>query len=107
VRAGPEERRRPGSQSALVRRRKRLDDLAALDAGKETLAEFAGEWWDLHAETLARSTKGYATVLDRYIVPRLGSLRLRDIRPQVVERFKRDLATSRPLASGPRRRARP
>jgi integrase len=78
-----------------VHRRKRLDDLAALDAGKETLAEFAVEWWELHAETLARSTKEvYATVLDRYIVPRLGSLRLRDIRPQVVERFKRDLGAS-------------
>ena len=78
-----------------VHRRKRLDDLAALDAGKETLAEFAREWWELHAETLARSTQEvYAIVLDRYIVPRLGSLRLREIRPQVVERFKRDLATA-------------
>jgi integrase len=78
-----------------VHRRKRLDDLAALDAGKETLAEFAREWWELHAETLARSTQEvYATVLDRYIVPRLGSLRLREIRPQIVERFKRDLATA-------------
>jgi len=37
-----------------VHRRRRLDDLAALDAGKETLAEFADEWWDLHASRLRR-----------------------------------------------------
>ena len=61
-----------------VHRRKRLDDLAALDAGKETLAEFAGEWWELHAVTLAKATQeAYATILDVHILTRLGSLRLR------------------------------
>ena len=37
--------------------------LAALDAGKETLTEFAGEWWELHAFTLAKATQeSYATM---------------------------------------------
>jgi integrase len=83
------------SFDAEVHRLKRLDDLAALNAGKETLAEFAAEWWDLHAVTLATATQvAYASILDVHIIPRLGGHRLRDIRPKVVERFKRDLIRS-------------
>ena len=35
---------------AELRRKKRTGELAVLDAGKETLAEFGEEWWKLHAE---------------------------------------------------------
>ena len=35
---------------AEVRRKRRTGELAALDAGKETLAEFGEEWWKLYAE---------------------------------------------------------
>jgi hypothetical protein len=40
---------------------KRADDLTALDAGKETLAELAAEWWEQYAvSNLARTTlNGY------------------------------------------------
>ena len=43
---------------AELRRRRRLGDLDLLDAGRETLADFAREWWRLYAEpTLARKTR--------------------------------------------------
>ena len=42
---------------AKVRTLKRMGDLAELDAGTETLAEFWEEWWRLHAEpNLERAT---------------------------------------------------
>lgn len=42
---------------AEIRRRSRAGDLAALDAGQETLQEFAEEWWQLYAEpNLAATT---------------------------------------------------
>src|SRR3954468_22096881 len=42
---------------AKVRTLKRADDLVQLDAGKETLAQFAAEWWEQYAVgNLARKT---------------------------------------------------
>ena len=61
---------------AELRRKRRTGELAALDAGKETLAEFGEEWWKLYAEpNLAASTlKVYAILWDTHVLPRLGSL---------------------------------
>lgn len=75
---------------AEIKRRKRLGDLASLDAGKQTLADFAGEWWELYAKThLARSTQElYASLLDGHIMPMLGPMPLREITPEAIERWK-------------------
>ncbi len=81
---------------AEVRRRKRVEDLASLDAGRETLQEFAEEWWQLHALlNLAPATlANYATLWDAHVLPRLGALRLRDLNPEVIARFRADLTRS-------------
>jgi hypothetical protein len=78
---------------AELRRKRRTGELAALDAGKETLAEFGEEWWKLYAEpNLAASTlKVYAIPWDTHVLPRLGSLRLREITPSIVTRFRLEL----------------
>ena len=78
---------------ADLRRRRRLGELALLDAGRETLAEFAQEWWRVYAEpNLARKTlQIYADLWDRHVLPRLGGFELRRITPQVVETFQADL----------------
>ena len=78
---------------AEIVRRKRSGELARLDAGKEPLAEFGEEWWRLHAEpNLARSTlKGYASIWDTHVLPRLGSVPLRELTPDVVNRFRLEL----------------
>ena len=39
---------------AELRRKRRTGELTALDAGKETLAEFGEEWWKLDAEPISR-----------------------------------------------------
>ena len=81
---------------AEVRRRKRVEDLASLDAGRETLQEFAEKWWQLHALlNLAPATlANYATLWDAHVLPRLGAMRLRDLNPEVIARFRADLTRS-------------
>jgi len=76
-----------------VRLAKRAGDLPSLDAGRQTLAEFAAEWWDVYAKAnLETATlKTYASVWNRHALPRLGHLRLRDLSPAVIARFRREL----------------
>lgn len=78
---------------AELRRRKRTGELAALDAGKESLAEFGEEWWRMYGEpNLAASTlQVYAVLWDAHILPRLGSHTLRELSPAVLTRFRLEL----------------
>src|SRR6266545_3935478 len=79
---------------AEIRRRKRTGELATMDAGKETLATFSEEWWRLYAvPNLAPKTlRVYADLWDRYVLPRLGGYPLRNLTPEVLARFRADLA---------------
>ena len=78
---------------AEVRRRKRLGDLAMLDAGRETLADFAHDWFRLYARlNLAQTTlESYVFLWDRYVLPRLGDIELRRLTPQLIETFRSEL----------------
>ena len=78
---------------AELRRRRRLGELELLDAGRETLADFAREWWKVYAEpNLARKTLDvYADLWDRHVLVRLGSIELRRLTPQLVEEFQAEL----------------
>jgi integrase len=79
--------------AAELRRRKRTGEIALLDAGKETLAAFGEDWWQLYAEpNLAATTlTTYATMWDAYVLPHLGSHPLRDLTPTVINRFRLEL----------------
>ncbi len=76
-----------------VRTLKRSDALADLDAGRETLAEFAEQWWQLYAvPNLERRTlQNYAHFWNRHALPRLGAVRLRDLTPQAIVGFRAEL----------------
>jgi integrase len=78
---------------ADITRRKRLGQLAQIDAGRQTVAEFAREWWRVHAEPnlSPRTRESYAVVFDKHILPRLGGLPLRDVAPAVVAGLSADL----------------
>ena len=78
---------------AELRRRKRLGELALLDAGKQPLREFGKEWWRLYAEpNLARATlELYAMLWDTHILPRLGAVTLRELTPELLGRFRLEL----------------
>lgn len=74
-------------------RKKRTGELAQLDAGKELLADFGEEWWRLYAEpNLAKSTlQVYAVQWDAHVLPRLGSIPLRELTPDIINRFRLEL----------------
>lgn len=78
---------------AEIVRRKRTGDLDLLSGGRQTLANFAQEWWKLYAapNLAARTLPSYAGLWDRHVLPRLGSMRLSTITPEVVERFRAEL----------------
>ncbi len=78
---------------AEVVRRKRTGDLDLLSGGRQTLADFAQEWWKLYAapNLAARTLRSYAGLWDRHVLPRLGSMRLNAITPEAVERFRAEL----------------
>jgi integrase len=80
---------------AEVIRRKRTGDLDLLTGGRETLADFAEEWWRLYAtpNLASRTLRSYAGLWDRHVLPRLGSMRLNAITPEVIERYRADLET--------------
>jgi len=76
-----------------VRTLKRSDGLAQLDAGTETFAEFAAEWWELYAKpNLERATlSNYASVFNKHLLPRIGHMRLRDLSVPTLMRLRADL----------------
>jgi len=78
---------------ADITRRKRLGQLAQIDAGRQTVAEFAREWWRIHAEPnlTPRTRETYAIVFDKHILPRVGGLPLREVTPAVVAGLSADL----------------
>ena len=84
------------SFDAEVRRRKRAGDLAVHSAGKESLADFAEKWFELYAAaTLARSTlTSYASTWDRHVLPRLGGFALRDLTPELIQRYAAELRSA-------------
>jgi hypothetical protein len=65
----------------------------AIDAGSESLGAAIESWWTDHVEpTVSLNTrKVYATCLDRYLLPRLGKVPIRDIDPAAVIGLQRDL----------------
>ena len=78
------------AQVRRERQRRGVDHVVDSDV---TLEDFAGEWWTSYAEVhlSARTRANYAVALDLRIVPQLGSMRLREIRPAVVESWIADL----------------
>jgi integrase len=81
---------------AEVRRQRRAGSLPTLDAGTETLGEYVTETWAAaHAATLAAKTRlHYASLYDYHLRPYLGSIFLREIKPEVIGRWQADRLAS-------------
>jgi integrase len=82
---------------AEIKRRKRLGQLPNMDAGKQSVADFArDEWWPLYVvpNLAARTQTGYAAVFDKHLLPRVGAMPLRDVTPRVIARLRVELEAS-------------
>jgi integrase len=78
---------------AELLRRKALGEFAFLEASNKRVEDLARDWWEIYAKpNLAYNTlAGYAPALDKHVLPRLGRLKLRDVTPEVLARFRADL----------------
>ena len=78
---------------ADVKRRKALGDLSTLVARDQTLDDLAGDWYEFYAEpNLADNTLiKYRRALRDHVLPELGHLRVAEVTPEVVARFRTDL----------------
>lgn len=76
-----------------LKRKKRLGELAAADAGTESLDQYATEVWaKAHTAHLkAETRRKYACVFDKHVSPRLGGMQLRNIDPETVATFQSDM----------------
>jgi len=62
----------------------------------QTLEEFIGEWWEKHAvPVLAPGTlASYVHPLDKWIVPYLGRLRMRDLTREAIDGYRASLVAA-------------
>jgi integrase len=90
---------------AEVKRRARLGELVAIDAGRKRLDEFAAEWMRAYGKpNLApRTVKSYAETWDLHVSPRIGGLRLREVTVEACQRFAADTEAAGVGASTRRR----
>src|SRR3954451_4597019 len=85
------DRRRDADRfDAEVTRRRQLGDLAAFDAGRESLDDFVTQTWaPTYAVTLAPKTRQhYANLYDFHISPELGGVSLRDLKAERIARWQ-------------------
>ena len=76
-----------------MRRRKQLGELGELETGRQTLDEWAREWFRTYARpNLAGHTLVYyARTWDKHVLSRLGEYELRRITPAVIAEFADEL----------------
>ncbi len=76
-----------------LRRRKQLGELVGFETGRQTLDEWAREWFRTYARpNLAGHTLVYyARAWDKHVLPKLGEYELRRITPAVIAEFADEL----------------
>jgi integrase len=81
---------------AELRRRKALGELALFERRNSPVERLATEWWSKHAvPNLAEWTlRKYERMLVKHIQPRLGSMRVGEVTPEVVADFRARLERS-------------
>jgi integrase len=64
-----------------------------VDRSALTVGEYLTEWLETHQASVKRGTiAGYRADVERYILPRIGGLRLQSLRPAILSKLYRELA---------------
>ena len=86
------------AEAALARVVADLDSGRYRDDGRRTVAGYLSEWLENKVTDGLRPTteRSYRQHVEQYLVPSLGHLRLRDIRPAHISRFLRELGEPKP-----------
>jgi integrase len=80
---------------AEVKRKRRLGELALMERGTESLADFVQEWYAKYAvpNLEPRTIDLYEWLLNSHILPGLGCLPLRELSTETITGWRADLAT--------------
>ena len=85
------------SQSAKLARDKARIALANRDyipADKLTVGDYLETWISNHAQRIKPTTlDGYLDLINAYLIPKLGSIKLQELRPTHIQTFYNDLLT--------------
>jgi integrase len=68
---------------------RRLGKLGLMDASRVTLAEFGQEWLVAYAvpNLEPKTLRTYESLWDRHVLPNIGGVELRQLRPAVLDQF--------------------
>lgn len=67
-----------------------------LDVQKLTVAQWMRRWHEVYCAQLAPATKrSYSNSIDKHIVPHIGGLLLRDLRPDIIQAFVNALSSAK------------
>ena len=68
---------------------RRLGELGLMDAGRVTLADFGQEWLVAYAvpNLEPKTLRTYESLWDRHVLPNIGGVELRQLRPAVLDRY--------------------
>jgi len=73
-----------------------------VDRSALTVGEYLTEWLAAHEASVKRGTiAGYRADVERYLIPRIGGLRLQSLRPAMLSKLYRDLAERGGRDGGP------
>lgn len=65
-----------------------------------TLKDYLPQWFESHKKMLAPNTiNGYAVNINNHIIPQIGTLKLKDIKPKHLEAFYSTLMTDKELSA--------
>jgi integrase len=85
-------RYRGGRQSARDEAGRKARRGEYVDRSAITVAEYLSGWLTAHSlETKPKTLAGYRWLIDRYVIPRLGGLRVQAVRPSDVSTLYREL----------------
>ena len=83
------------AKAARARALVSLSDRNFIEPAKVTLGDFLTSWIEIHARSVKESTAAsYRANITNYLIPRLGHLKVQEIRPSDLERYFGELSAS-------------
>lgn len=80
------------AESALREYKAKTELDIIIPSASETVASYMDKWFNIHSKTLQPNTiNSYQRNIDRYIKPSLGKVKLKDLKPVMIQSFYFDL----------------
>ena len=72
-----------------------LADRNYAEPNRQTVAEYLDDWYAIHANRVgAETVYKYGAIMRKHLIPRIGSMKLQDLRPLHIEKLYAELLTT-------------